>query len=134
MQYDKAHSLAAEIRQSSEWQEYHRLKDEVMTDETTAALIREYKKLQVYLQVDSPYNTYMYAGLPIGPICNPSAKAIEAALYPDEIYVAENYLFFCSKDPESGELYFSKTQEEHDQAVAIYAPLWQAYDESRGIE
>ena len=86
------------------------------------------------LQVDSPYNTYLYAGLPIGPICNPSPKAIAAALYPDETYVAENYLFFCSKDPESGELYFSKTQEEHDQAVAIYAPLWKAYDESRGIE
>ncbi len=51
MQYDKAHSLAAEIRQSAEWQEYHRLKEEVMSDETTAALIREYKKLQVTLQV-----------------------------------------------------------------------------------
>lgn len=86
------------------------------------------------LQIDSPYNTYKYAGLPVGPICNPSAEAITAALYPDETYVAENYLYFCSKDPESGELYFSKTQAEHDQAVAIYAPLWQAYDESRGIE
>lgn len=86
------------------------------------------------LQIDSPYNTYKYAGLPVGPICNPSAEAITAALYPDEAYVAENYLYFCSKDPESGELYFSKTQAEHDQAVAIYAPLWQAYDESRGIE
>ena len=86
------------------------------------------------LQIDSPYNTYQYAGLPVGPICNPSAEAITAALYPDETYVAENYLYFCSKDPESGELYFSKTQAEHDQAVAIYAPLWQAYDESRGIE
>ena len=86
------------------------------------------------LQIDSPYNTYKYAGLPVGPICNPSAEAIAAALYPDETYVAENYLYFCSKDPESGELYFSKTQAEHDQAVAIYAPLWQAYDESRGIE
>ena len=86
------------------------------------------------LQIDSPYNTYKYAGLPVGPICNPSAEAITAALYPDETYVAENYLYFCSKDPESGELYFSKTQAEHDQAVAIYAPLWHAYDESRGIE
>lgn len=86
------------------------------------------------LNIDSPYNTYKYAGLPAGPICNPSADAITAALYPDETYVAENYLYFCSKDPESGELYFSKTQQEHDQAVAIYAPLWEAYDESRGIK
>ena len=86
------------------------------------------------LQASSPYNTYKNKGLPLGPICNPSTEAIAAALYPDETYVAENYLYFCSKDPESGELHFSRTQAEHDQAVAIYAPLWKAYDESRGIE
>lgn len=86
------------------------------------------------LKLDSPYNTYLYAGLPIGPICAPSAQAITAALYPDETYVAENYLYFCAKDPESGELHFSRTLQEHEQAVAIYAPLWKAYDESRGIQ
>lgn len=86
------------------------------------------------LKIQSPYNTYVNAGLPLGPICSPSEAAIVAALYPDETYVAENYLYFCAKDPESGELHFSKTQAEHDQAVAIYAPLWKAYDESRGIE
>lgn len=86
------------------------------------------------LNVDSPYNTYLYAGLPAGPICAPSQQAILAALYPDEMYLAENYLYFCAKDPASGELHFSKTLEEHEQAVAIYAPLWKQYDESRGIE
>ena len=86
------------------------------------------------LKVDSPYNTYTHKGLPPGPICAPSAKAIEAALYPDETYVAQNYLYFCAKEPGSGELYFSRTQAEHDQAVAIYAPLWEAYDQERGIE
>ena len=85
------------------------------------------------LQVDSPYNTYIVSGLPLGPICNPSPEAIYAALYPDESYVAEKYLYFCSKDPNTGELYFSKTLEEHNQAVAIYSPLWQAYDQERGI-
>jgi UPF0755 protein len=85
------------------------------------------------LNVNSPFNTYKYSGLPLGPICSPSPAAIEAALYPDETFVAENYLFFCSKDPNTGELAFSKTQEEHNQAVAIYAPLWKAYDESRGL-
>ena len=60
--------------------------------------------------------------------------AIQAALYPDETYLAENYLYFCAKDPERGELHFSRTLEEHNQAVAIYAPLWKQYDESRGIE
>ena len=85
------------------------------------------------LAVDSPYNTYLYAGLPLGPICNPSAEAIQAALYPDEVFVAERYLYFCSKDPDTGELHFSKTQAEHDRAVEIYAPLWRAYDQERGI-
>jgi UPF0755 protein len=82
------------------------------------------------LSVNSRYNTYAYAGLPIGPICNPSAAAIEAALYPDESFVAQQYLYFCSKDPNTSELYFSKTLAEHEAAVSIYAPLWKAYDES----
>ena len=86
------------------------------------------------LATSSPYNTYQVKGLPLGPICSPSEEAINAALYPDETYVAENYLYFCAKDPESGELHFSKTLQEHEQAVAIYAPLWQKYDESRGID
>ena len=51
MQYDSAHRLAADIRQSEEYQTYHRLKDDVMADETVAALIREYKKLQLSLQL-----------------------------------------------------------------------------------
>ena len=85
------------------------------------------------LTVSSPYNTYVNSGLPLGPVCNPSAAAIHAALYPDETYVAENYLYFCAKNPESGDLYFSRTLAEHEQAVAIYAPLWKQYDQSRGI-
>lgn len=85
------------------------------------------------LSVESPYNTYTRKGLPVGPICNPSMDAVVAALYPDEQYVAQKYLYFCSKDPNSGELYFSKTQEEHDAAVAMYRPLWEEYDRSRGL-
>ena len=89
---------------------------------------------QANLQVRSPYNTYLYAGLPVGPICNPSPKAVQAALYPDETMVAEKYLYFCAKEPESGELYFSKTLAEHERAVAAYITKWQEYDQSRGIE
>lgn len=85
------------------------------------------------LALNSPYNTYQVAGLPLGPICNPSEAAIQAALYPDELFVAENYLYFCAKDPESGELHFSRTLQEHEQAVRIYAPLWKEYDAERGI-
>lgn len=86
------------------------------------------------LTLNNPYNTYVVSGLPAGPICNPSPAAIQAALYPDETYTAENYLYFCAKNPESGDLYFSRTLAEHEQATAIYAPLWKQYDQSRGIE
>ena len=51
MEYSNAHRLAQDIRQCEEYQTYHGLKDEVMADETTAALIKEYKKLQVKLQM-----------------------------------------------------------------------------------
>ncbi len=85
------------------------------------------------MAVESPYNTYRVSGLPLGPICNPSPEAINAALYPDESYVAEKYLYFCSKDPNTGELHFSRTLEEHERAAEIYAPLWKAYDAERGM-
>ena len=77
------------------------------------------------------YNTYVIDGLPIGPICNPSAAAMEAALYPDVEYVDEGYLYFCAKEPTSGELAFAKTLEEHEANVARYRPLWEEYDRQR---
>ena len=85
------------------------------------------------LNVNSPYNTYRNKGLPVGPICSPSAAAIQAALYPDEEFITGQYLYFCSKDPNTGELHFSRTLEEHNLAVSIYAPLWQAYDKEQGL-
>ena len=51
MEYSTAHRLAQEIRQSEEYQTYHGMKESVLADETTAALIKEYKKLQVQLQM-----------------------------------------------------------------------------------
>ena len=77
------------------------------------------------------YNTYVIDGLPVGPICNPSAAAMEAALYPDVEYVDEGYLYFCAKEPTSGELAFAKTLEEHEANVAQYRPLWEEYDRQR---
>lgn len=51
MVYTSAHQLARDIRASEEYQTYHDLQKEVMGDETIAALIREYKKLQVTIQM-----------------------------------------------------------------------------------
>ena len=85
------------------------------------------------LSVESAYNTYRRKGLPVGPVCNPSMDAVVAALYPDEQYVAQKYLYFCSTDPDSGELHFSRTLEEHQAAAAMYQPLWEEYDRKRGL-
>ncbi|MDD3386643.1 MAG: endolytic transglycosylase MltG [Candidatus Pacebacteria bacterium] len=60
-------------------------------------------------QVDSPYNTYKYRGLPIGPISNPGMDSIIAAIYPTQ----NNYWYFLSDT--NGNLHFSKTLEEHNQ-------------------
>ncbi len=65
-------------------------------------------------QIDSPYNTYKYTGLPIGPICNPSLDSIIAAIYPED----SNYLYYLST-PER-ETIFSRTFEEHNIAKAKY--------------
>lgn len=51
MEYSSAHRLAAEIKASEEYQTYHSLREDVMADETVAALIHEYKKLQMTLQM-----------------------------------------------------------------------------------
>ena len=84
--------------------------------------------------VDSPYNTYRNAGLPPGPICSPSKKAIQAALNPDGNDVAQGVMFFCAKDANSGELDFSVTYEEHARKVETYRDSWQRWDEERGIQ
>ncbi len=84
------------------------------------------------LNYHSPYNTYLNAGLPPGPICSPSRAAIRAALYPDEEFIAGGYLYFCTKEPDSGELAFARTLEEHNANVNLYAPLWRAWDEAHG--
>ncbi len=59
---------------------------------------------------DSPYNTYLYEGLPPGPIANPSASAILAALSPAKT----NYYYFVS---DGSKTYFSETKEQHNQYI-----------------
>ena len=66
------------------------------------------------LQFDSPYNTYRRAGLPPGPICNPGAQALTAAMHPAKT----DYLYFVSDN--AGHHRFSRTMEEHQRNVALY--------------
>jgi len=77
------------------------------------------------MAIVSPYNTYLNEGLPIGPICNPGKAAIYAALYPDEEFLSEGYLYFCNANPkETRRLVFSKTYEEHKANVERYREFW----------
>ena len=63
-------------------------------------------------KIDSPYNTYKYTGMPVGPIASPSLSAIEAVLYPE----SHDYYYFVAKSDGTGHV-FSKTLEEHNKAT-----------------
>jgi UPF0755 protein len=63
------------------------------------------------LRIDSLYNTYRYTGLTPGPIGNPGASALRAAVAP----ASTDYLFFVSMN--TGRHRFSRTLEEHNRAV-----------------
>ncbi len=68
------------------------------------------------LEIDDPYNTYLYAGLPPGPICNPGLVALSAAVRPEP----SAYLYFRLVDPAEGRHHFSETFDEHARAEALY--------------
>ena len=63
------------------------------------------------LRVDSPYNTYIYKGLPPGPICNPGTASILAALRPTSV----DYMYFVAIG--DGRHHFSKTLREHQNMI-----------------
>ena len=60
--------------------------------------------------VDSPYNTYLHSGLPIGPILNPGEQAIKAVLHPTKT----DDLYFLADINGDGKVYYSKTLEGHE--------------------
>jgi UPF0755 protein len=72
--------------------------------------------LTVHTQIDSPYNTYKFSGLPPGPICMPSVSSIDAVLN----YKKHDYMFFCAKADLSGYHMFSRTLAEHNRNAKAY--------------
>lgn len=68
------------------------------------------------LQNTSPYNTYLYAGLPPGPICTPSVGSIEAVLQAPKT----TYLYFCAMEDFSGRSAFASTYEEQMKNARAY--------------
>lgn len=83
-------------------------------DPTVAFAMGGYRGRLFYrdLEIDSPYNTYKHSGLPPGPICNPGAEALTAALSPDSTCAA---IYFVAEG--NGGHIFSRTLAEHIDAV-----------------
>jgi UPF0755 protein len=67
-------------------------------------------------RIDSPFNTYVHAGLPPAPITFPEITSIDAVLKAQK----HNYLYFCAKDDFSGYNVFAQTLEEHNRNAARY--------------
>ena len=69
---------------------------------------------RTHLETPTPYNTYKIGGLPVGPIANPGAKSLEAALYPADT----KFIYFVSKKNKTHQ--FSTNLKDHNQAVRKY--------------
>ena len=80
-------------------------------DATVQYALGEWKKqlTQSDLEVDSPYNTRVFAGLPPGPIANPGEASLRAAARPKET----DFLFYVARNDGSGRHYFARTADEH---------------------
>ncbi|MBL8067405.1 MAG: endolytic transglycosylase MltG [Armatimonadetes bacterium] len=94
-------------------------------DATVLYALGEWKELGpgVVNTVQSPYNTYLHAGLPPGPIGSPSIKSIEAALKPE----AHNYLFYVARPDRSH--YFTSDYGSHLKAIAKARGEWRTAKE-----
>lgn len=68
------------------------------------------------LKVESPYNTYKYEGLPLGPISSPGEASLKAAFLPEE----NNFFFFVLKDSKTGAHAFGTTAAEHENNAIRY--------------
>ena len=90
---------------------YNRIEKNMnLAADSTVNFVFNYEKKRIFykdLEVDSPYNTYKYKGLPPAPIANPTVSSVEAVYNPAKT----DYLFFVTKG--GGEHFFSKTYREH---------------------
>jgi UPF0755 protein len=81
------------------------------------------------LQSDSHYNTYKFAGLPPGPIANPGAASLRAAMQPAQTA----YLFFVAAGDGTGRHHFSTNFEQHERNVIAYRRASKASASNRGV-
>ncbi len=98
---------------------YNRLNSNwlLQADPTVQYAINDKKRLTFAdLKANNPYNTYMYKGLPPGPINSPSITSIEAAINPED----HNYFFFVAVGDGSGRHNFSKGFKDHRANIKKY--------------
>jgi len=97
----------------------------------TVAYCFDYKLNRVlnsHLKYDSPYNTYIYAGLPPGPICVPTKACLDAVLNPDR----HGYLYFCANADFSGTHSFASTLSEHMRNARAFQRALNQRNKARG--
>lgn len=100
---------------------YNRLNIDMLLqcDATVQYALGEQKPILLYrdLEIDSPYNTYKYKGLPPGPIASPGFDSLQAALNPEDT----DYFFYVRNDIKNdGSHIFTKTAAQHEQAIREY--------------
>ena len=91
----------------------------LQSDPTVKFAIGDFARKRILnadLQVDSPYNTYKYKGLPPGPIRIPEASTMDSVLH----YRHHNYLYMCAKEDFSGYHNFTASAAEHARNAARY--------------
>lgn len=92
---------------------YNRIEADMLLqiDATVQYALGKQKERLLYsdLEIDSPYNTYKYKGLPVGPIAAPGLACIDAALYPADT----TYFYYQTSMEGDGSHYFCETYEEH---------------------
>lgn len=77
---------------------------------------KSWEECETNIGIDSPYNTYKNAGIPIGPILNAGENSIKATLFPKET----DYIFFIADVYGDGSVYYAKTMEEHQANINKY--------------
>lgn len=91
----------------------------LQSDPTVKFALRDFAKKRILnadLRCDSPYNTYMYKGLPPGPICLPNQSTIEAVLNAENTH----YIYMCADASLNGTHRFAVTEAEHARNAAAY--------------
>lgn len=130
---NEVYTLASVVQQETENKEerpiiagmyLNRLKKQMklQADPTVKFALQDFSLRRItykHLKYDSPYNTYLYEGLPIGPICVPSLNAIESVLNHSD----HDYLYMCAKEDLSGTHNFSKSFKEHSINAKRYSNM-----------